>query len=435
MKDNKSVMAYIVSRIKMMMGQGQLATGQYDRELFEHKEYERMEGVAKAFYTLANSFSKFSENLFAPVEEKAEDSWEYTPEKFQTVCTPLDKMNLLLAQKNDENRYMIARQLTEMADILSHTAKDTYGIEELTQTLENRLYRALKAMNVKVAGVRVIRRAGQGMEVYANICAKKNNCILTKEIARGLSTVCKCHLVPGRESKMVIYRNYVKVNFVEDVNYNILYGACKRIKTGEKVSGDNFSIIENTNGKAVMALSDGMGSGVMACRESEMVLDLLEQFLEAGFEKETAVRMINSCMCFGQESQMYSTMDISEINLNTGQCEFLKAGASYSFIKRENKVEPISCATLPPGLFSKLEFDSVGEKLYDGDYVIMISDGVMDAIIDEHPEQILADMILRMPKQNPAKMAEYVIKEIEQDYGCYFQDDVTVLVCGIWNKR
>ena len=98
-------------------------------------------------------------------------------------------------------------------------------------------------------------------------------------------------------------------------------------------------------------------------------------------------------------------------------------------------MEPISCATLPPGLFSKLEFDSVGEKLYDGDYVIMISDGVMDAIIDEHPEQILADMILRMPKQNPAKMAEYVIKEIEQDYGCYFQDDVTVLVCGIWNKR
>ncbi len=435
MKDYKSVVAGIASRVRMAMGEGQLATGKYDREMFEHREYEKMEGVAKAFYTLANSFSKFSENLFAPLDIQMGDGEESVVEEAKVPYTPLDKMNLLLAQKNDENRYMITRQLTEMADILSHTAKDTYGIEELTQTLENRLYRALKAMNVKVAGVRVIRRAGKGIEVYANICAKKNNCILTKEIARGLSSVCKCHLVPGRESKMVIYRNYVKVNFVEDVNYNILYGACKRMKTGEKVSGDNFSIIENTNGKAVMALSDGMGSGVMACRESEMVLDLLEQFLEAGFEKETAVSMINSCMCFGQGSQMYSTMDISEIDLNTGQCEFLKAGASYGFIKRENKVVKIPSATLPPGLFSKLEFDSVKEKLYDGDYIIMISDGVVDAIIDEHPEQILTDMILHMPKQNPLKMAEYIIQEIEQDYGCYYQDDLTVLVCGIWNKR
>lgn len=82
-----------------------------------------------------------------------------------------------------------------------------------------------------------------------------------------------------------------------------------------------------------------------------------------------------------------------------------------------------------------MEFDSVKEKLYDGDYIIMISDGVVDAIIDEHPEQILTDMILHMPKQNPLKMAEYIIQEIEQDYGCYYQDDLTVLVCGIWNKR
>ena len=50
-------------------------------------------------------------------------------------------------------------------------------------------------------------------------------------------------------------------------------------------------------------------------------------------------------------------------------------------------------------------------------------------------EQILTDMILHMPKQNPLKMAEYIIREIEQDYGCYYQDDLTVLVCGIWNKR
>ena len=33
----------------------------------------------------------------------------------------------------------------------------------------------------------------------------------------------------------------------------------------------------------MLGLSDGMGSGSAACKESEMVLDLVERFLEAGF--------------------------------------------------------------------------------------------------------------------------------------------------------
>ena len=39
-----------------------------------------------------------------------------------------------------------------------------------------------------------------------------------------------------------------------------------------------------------------MGSGSAACKESEMVLDLVERFLEAGFSVETAIRMMNSAM-------------------------------------------------------------------------------------------------------------------------------------------
>ena len=43
-----------------------------------------------------------------------------------------------------------------------------------------------------------------------------------------------------------------------------------------------------------MCLSDGMGSGMEACRESEEVVELLEQFLESGFSQETAAKMVNS---------------------------------------------------------------------------------------------------------------------------------------------
>ena len=35
-------------------------------------------------------------------------------------------------------------------------------------------------------------------------------------------------------------------------------------------------------------LSDGMGSGEKACRDSEFVVDFVEKFLEVGFSKETS---------------------------------------------------------------------------------------------------------------------------------------------------
>ena len=50
-----------------------------------------------------------------------------------------------------------------------------------------------------------------------------------------------------------------------------------------QVSGDNFSFQMLDNGSCIMSVSDGMGSGYAACKESEMVIDLIEKFMEAGF--------------------------------------------------------------------------------------------------------------------------------------------------------
>lgn len=147
----------------------------------------------------------------------------------------------------------------------------------------------------------------------------------------------------------------------------------KAVKGKEEISGDNFSLHHCREGRFIGALSDGMGSGMAAYRDSEMVIDLLEQFLEAGFSKETAVRMINSALIVRSDAQVFSTIDISSLDLYTGVCEFLKVGASTTFIRRENWVEVISSTSLPAGVFHKLEPDCSGKKLYDGDMVIMVT--------------------------------------------------------------
>ena len=60
-------------------------------------------------------------------------------------------------------------------------------------------------------------------------------------------------------------------------------------------------MMELSGGRQGVALSDGMGSGEKACRESTLVIELLEELLEAGFPEKTAIQMINTTLVMGRE--------------------------------------------------------------------------------------------------------------------------------------
>ena len=51
-------------------------------------------------------------------------------------------------------------------------------------------------------------------------------------------------MIASKDSKVVVYKEYSPVMFVEDVNFKVLYGVSRRVKTGERISGDNFAFIE-----------------------------------------------------------------------------------------------------------------------------------------------------------------------------------------------
>ena len=66
--------------------------------------------------------------------------------------------------------------------------------------------------------------------------------------------------------------------------------------------------MELPKGGYMMALSDGMGSGKEAGNESRTVIELLEQFAEAGFKRETALKMINSVLVMSNNSESFATL-------------------------------------------------------------------------------------------------------------------------------
>ena len=122
------------------------------------------------------------------------------------------------------------------------------------------------------------------------------------------------------------------------------------------------------------------------------------------------------------------------INLYTGVCEFVKMGAATAFIKRDNWVEVIGSSTLPMGVFNQVEYEDISKKLYHGDYIILLSDGVLDVAPCVEKEQFFQGFILSQTCQNPNELAKNILDFAKSQCNEEVLDDMTILVTGIWKK-
>ena len=192
-------------------------------------------------------------------------------------------------------------------------------------------------------------------------------------------------------------------------SFYTMQGMAKIGKGCSRISGDNFALLDLQGGRQAAILSDGMGAGEDACRESTMVIELLEELLGAGFPEKAAIRMLNAALVMGREEIHYSTVDMTIFDLYTGTCEIVKAGASSTFIKKSGQVEHLSSSSLPIGVVNRIEIDAATRQLDDGDFVIMVTDGVLDALPVGEQDILLETIIQGTDMCNPKELAHHVL--------------------------
>ena len=270
-------------------------------------------------------------------------------------------------------------------------------------------------------------------QIFLTLRARSGQCVSVTEVAQMLSELCESNMTSVQGSRCIVNGEFHTIHFVEDVSYQMLYGVSRLTRENEKVSGDNYICRQEDGGRFVMCLSDGMGSGMDACR-SEIVVELLEQFLDSGFSQETAARMVNSALVLKGREGMFSTVDICAVDLYTGICEFLKAGAASTFIKRDHWVEAISSESLAAGLVQRIDFDTASRKLYHGDYLIMMTDGVMDALPVECEEETMKEIIMDIQDETPREISRGILERALGYSDYHARDDMTVLVANVVRK-
>lgn len=387
------------------------------------------------FSTLILSIKKWG-SLNEEQERQLKEYCPYTSEVVEEAIRVFEKAELNMAWYNRlrENREVIAQQLDAMAYIMEDCAKPPEDISaKEAKKLAEIKYQA-RERGIMVYDSALFQKKNGHKQLVLEVSVKKDGCVPVKELLKAVYAATRQKVRPHKNEKSLIGKDRIRLVLEEDTRYHTIHGVARLTKEGAVVSGDNFSFLELDEGEMVMSLSDGMGSGTRACKESEMVIELIEKFLEAGFSKETAIRMMNSAMVIRGEDDLFSTIDISALNLYDGNCTFYKIGASTTFIKHKDSIECLISENLPVGVYHKIEIEKAERNLQDGDFIIMVSDGVLEYLNVPKPEETLQKILENMKTNHPGQMAKKILEQVMVYTGGKVEDDMTVMAAAIWEK-
>lgn len=399
------------------------------KKAIEEKHTEKMfllsEYGKRKLLTYADSFRELAKSFDREFE------WsEQGEEKMQEE----NRSGHLYQRKLWENRCLLAENLSEMAQIMSQVAGEVFSYRGLEEKLNRQIIQAFRAEKIEIHDLYYIEREDGKKSIGAVIRTDRQGGCRTEEVADMLSVLTDIRLEPAVTCPYFVDQDSRYYTFVEEAAFSVLTGSARAVKETETVSGDNYSIVESERGKMTILLSDGMGSGEKACADSEMVLDLMEKFLEAGYSYTTAVNLVNGCLVARGEEQNMSTLDICELNLYTGSCEFCKIGAAASYLKRAHMVEQISARTLPLGIFRGVDTEIVRRSLMDGDYIVIMSDGVVDAMEEFGYGEDMCQVISKLDLQSPREIAQTLLQYVIHRSRGSIRDDMTIIVVGVWEN-
>lgn len=195
-------------------------------------------------------------------------------------------------------------------------------------------------------------------------------------------------------------------------------GVAARKKSGETVSGDAGTYFKRADGKLYVLLCDGMGSGPEANRESSLAVRLMEQFLQAGVEARQALVTLSSALALrGEDSGGFTTVDLLQVDLFTGESELFKLGAAPTYVKKGAAVQRFTGSSLPAGLGEggQPPLDQFSLRLAPGDCVLMVSDGVCGAEDDQWVRERLAAFDGASPKDLARELITHSPQEATDD--------------------
>ena len=340
----------------------------------------------------------------------------------------ISKTSFVWQKKFEENKKNIETQLQGVSKAISSIAQNiekNIKNEEQYNNEKKQVIELLKQKEIEIQEISIQREDRFLIEIYMQ---KSNNTDI-EYIEKILTEVLKEKIVFNVDASIG-----TRLSFLSCDKFVMAIGNSETTKNDSNISGDSLLNIRLKDGKYLVALSDGMGSGEDARQSSNKALKMLENLLLSGFDKKTSIELINSSL-INQNEEIFATLDIAIIDLYNGNVEFIKSGACPTYIKNKNKVQIIKANSLPAGIINDTNLQTFDRDITEGEIMIMCTDGILDSNIEYKNKELWIKYLLEdIETTNTKKIADLLLNEaIDNNYGVA-KDDMSVVVCKFLNK-
>ncbi len=353
----------------------------------------------------------------------------------------ISNLNFIWKKKVDESKKNVSTQLEGVSEAISNLAEEISPrqVEKFVAEKEKiKIFLKQKEIDIKDISIKQEGTGRYSVTLYTGVCENVDGtqCNI-KKIAQILSKVLNSDMVlQKQECGLRLNKENCMYTYISKDKYGLQVGIAKSTKKGSPVSGDTSIQTKLDDGKYLLALSDGMGSGPEARKSSKIAIKMLERLLTSGFEKDTSIKLINSTLSANTEEDMYATLDIQILDLYSGNIEFIKNGACPTYIKRDKEVQILKSESLPTGILEDIDLEVYDKDLEDGDIIVMCSDGILDSNTEYLNKELWVKYLLEdIQTDDVQKIADIIVNEArDNDYGSE-KDDMTVIVAKVKKRK
>lgn len=345
------------------------------------------------------------------------------------------KSDFVWTEKIKESKKNIKAQLGGVSKAISKLADDIENEikEEKQFTIEKEeIISILAQKEIGLADI-TIKKEKNG-RFFANLYFEEEMEIEKIEIIEKVLTKVLGEKIIANEVENKKSKDKNMLNFLSDDNYLITIGLANMVKAKSPISGDSILKVKLKDGKYLLAISDGMGSGPEARKSSQIAVKMLERLLTSGFDKNTSIELINTAILNSSE-EIFATLDIAIFDLYKGTVEFIKSGACPTYIKNKKKVQLIKSVALPAGIFEEIKLNTFDKDIENNEIFLMCSDGILDSNVEYKNKELWVRYLLEdIENDIPQKIADIVLNEsIDNGFGVA-KDDMSIIVCKVSKK-
>jgi stage II sporulation protein E len=330
---------------------------------------------------------------------------------------------------NDTNnvKVLLAEQMGAVSQMLTDLGDEMNQNIEFDDVLHNKILNGLLADNIVCSEVLIFTEKNADFNVVVIVKGENAyNPNIEKIISKSVNLPMQIIEVEPTD-----LNDFYSVHLARACKRDVVFGISNVAKTGSSSSGDSHTLIKLGNNKYLLALCDGMGSGEKARKMSALTMGLVENFYKAGFDNRFILENVNKLLSINNQ-ESFSTLDLCVLDLNKDTVDFIKLGATYGAIKREQEVEMVESGTLPLGVLGQIK-PSISHYAVDcKDMIIMVTDGITDAY--ENYEDF-ATFVNSIKSINPQVVAQTILDEAILRNGSIAKDDMTVLVARTFIKN